>query len=153
MTTAKEIFCFSLFITLLGCSPKVLPTAETTYQSSEEAGTIVLNSTGYFKGNLDQTTFVAEKQAFETLLFRGIPGSQVPNALLGVNEKEVKDKNQKFFKEFYDGKRYRTFVMYSENLESKKSKGFRYVKLKIKINVSSLTQDLEAQGVKRAFGL
>ena len=150
---SKLILICSALVVLMGCSPKVLPTAETTFISAGEAGTIVLNSTGYYKGNLDQTTFVAEKQAFETLLFRGIPGSEVPNPLIGINEAEIKEKNKKYFEEFYDGKRYRTFVMSSENIETKMSKGFRYVKLRLKINVSSLTKDLESKGVKRGFGL
>lgn len=143
----------SLVLILMGCSPKVLPTAETTFISAGEAGTIVLNSTGYYKGSVDQTTFVAEKQAFETLMFRGIPGSEVPNPLVGINEAEIKGKHKAYFDEFYNSKRYRTFVMSSENIESRQSKGYRYVKLRLKINVSSLTKDLESKGVKRGFGL
>jgi hypothetical protein len=149
----KKLLFISLVLGLMGCSPKVLPTAETIFESNGEPGTIILISTGYFKGGVEQTTFVAEKQAFETLLFRGIPGSAVSNPLIDIDEVEIKEKNKKYFDEFYDGKRYRTFVMSSEAIESKLSKGFRYVKLRMKINVSSLTKDLESKGVKRGFGL
>jgi len=141
------------FFTFIGCSPKTLPTAETIYVGTGESGTIILNSTGYYKGDFDKTTYVSEKQAFETLLFRGVPGSQVPDPLLGLNEKEIKDKHQKYFQEFFDNKRYRSFVMSSEVLDTSIKKGFKIVKIRIKINISSLTKDLESNGLKRGFGL
>jgi hypothetical protein len=149
----KSLLLISLVFGFMGCSPKILPTAETIFESAGEPGTIILNSTGYYKGGVDETTFVAEKQAFETLLFRGIPGSEVSNPLIGINEAEIKEKNKKYFDEFYTGKRYRTFVMSSEKIDTKQSKGFRSVKIRLKINVSSLTKDLEYKGVKRGFGL
>jgi len=146
----------SLLITLflvISCSPKVLPTGEVNYLNSTSNGVIELTSRGYSTGTEDNVYFEAEKQAFEMLFFRGIPGSQVQKPLLGYDENKIKKQHNNYFTEFYSKKRYRTFIMSSDKQSSGNKLNYKYVNLRLKINYHALINDLESKGVKRGFGL
>ena len=95
----------------------------------------------------------AEKQAFETLLFRGVPGSQVPNAMIGTDESEIKSKYKDYFQDFYGNRRCRTFIMSSSKSSSGRKQAFTSVTLELKINFHALRKDLENKGLIRGFGL
>lgn len=143
-----------LLIVLLGaCSPKTLPTGEVNYTGSTDTGTISLSSTGYHNGSINNAIEEAEKQAFETLLFRGVPGSQVPNAMIGTDESEIKSKYKDYFQDFYGNRRCRTFIMSSSKSYSGRKQAFTSVTLELKINFHALRKDLENKGLKRGFGL
>lgn len=140
-------------IILASCHPKTLPTGEVNYERSTDTGTITLSSTGYYKGSANKALEEAENQAFETILFRGVPGSQVPNAMLGTNKTETKSKHKDYFSDFYGNRRCRTFIMSSTKTSTGKSQGFTSVTVELKINFQALRKDLEAKGLKRGFGL
>ena len=141
------------FILAVSCSPKVLPTGEVNYLNSTANGVIELTSRGYSTGTEDDVYFEAEKQAFEMLFFRGIPGSQVQKPLLGYDENKIKNQHNNYFTEFYIKKRYRTFIMSSDKQSFGNKLNYKYVNLRLKINYRALINDLESKGVKRGFGL
>ncbi|MDG1037027.1 MAG: hypothetical protein P8O87_09340 [Crocinitomicaceae bacterium] len=138
---------------LHSCSPKTLPTGEVNYERSTDTGLITLTSTGYYKGTHNDALREAEEQAFETILFRGVPGSQIPNPMLGTDEVEIKAKNQSYFNEFYGNRRCRTFITSSNEMGSSSKQGFKSVTVQLIINFKTLRKDLEAKGLKRGFGL
>jgi hypothetical protein len=147
------VVAFFIAIALYSCSPKTLPTGEVTYEGSTDTGLITLISTGYYKGTNNDALREAEQQAFETILFRGVPGSQVPNPMLGSDEVEIKAKNQEYFNEFYGNRRCRTFITSSTEAGHSSKQGFRSVTVQLTINFKALRKDLESKGLKRGFGL
>ena len=92
-------------------------------------------------------------QAFETIFFRGVPGSQIPNAMLGTDETLIKSKHKAYFDEFYGKNRFRTFIISSSTISNGKEKGISNSTVEVTINYSALRKDLESKGLKRGFGL
>jgi hypothetical protein len=93
----------------------------------------------------------AEKNAFNTLLFRGFPQSSQKTPLAGSNEKEVMAQHSAYFKEFYDGGRYLSFITSSQVTEGY-DKQRQSLTVEVKINLRALRTDLEGQGVLRKLG-
>lgn len=146
----KYIF-IALFIG--SCSPKMSPSsAKVNYVYSSD-GAITLNAIGVGK-NKEKAITDAEINAFEVLLFRGVPESKQKIALVGTNEIEGKQKHQTYFDKFYKGLRYKTFLMSSipTTNASKISGGLKSIAVDIKINVSALRKDLEQNNIIRKFG-
>jgi hypothetical protein len=88
------------------------------------------------------------------LFFRGLPGSKQKSPLVGSNESEEKEKHKKYFDEFYNGKRHKTFVMLSIPVSAavKIKGGQKQIGVDVKVNLSALRHDLETFGVIRKFG-
>ena len=151
----KNIVFLLTIIGLLSCSPKTLPNAETTFIKGGETGTISLRFTGYYKGGKSphDEVFEAEKNAFETLFFRGIPGSQIASPMIKTSEGETKSKHKKYFDSFYNDKRYRTFIVSSDVVSKGTDKGFKKAVVVLKINYKTLRKDLESNSVLRKFGI
>lgn len=154
----KYLLYFSLISWLLffnSCSPKLVPTAEVNFIGKSNQGTINLRSIGYAKNlkSLEDAVTDAEKNAFNTILFRGIPGTDVGNAMIGLNEKDIKSKHSSYFNSFYGGKRYKSFMMSSNpTTPIIKKKGYKKITVDITINIQSLRKDLEDNQVIRGFG-
>ena len=149
----------SIGLILMGCSPKMIPSAEVNYVSAGEKSTVVLTSIGYGKKGKNITEEDAaiansEYNAINAILFRGIPGSDIPNAMIGTNESEIKSIHSKYFDDFYNNKRYRTFIM-SSNPKTKdmRQDGYYKIVLELTVNLASLRRDLERSEVIRKFGL
>lgn len=144
------LFCFFISIIANAQKQKVSTTAEVSYLGKSETGTVYLSSCGYNKK--DKKTYLqAVRNAFETLIFRGIPGSEV-NVPFVENEYETKEKNKKYFDELIDGGRYKSFI--TSISESQPTKEFKSKKvcLQMKINQVALRKDLEQNQVIRKFG-
>ncbi len=134
------------------CSYKTLPTSQVNYLSGKD-GTITMRAIG-IGVNSEDAIYDAEKNAFNVLLFRGLPESEQKVALIGTNEAEEKNKHKDYFNKFYEEKRCKTFVMSSipttdliRNKGGKKS-----IATDIKINLVALRKDLEQNNVIRKFG-
>jgi len=140
---------------LLSCSPKTMPSAEVNFIGSGERGTLKVKSIGYGKKwkNIDEAKKNAEINAFNAILFRGIPGSDIGNAMVGTNESEHKSNHSDYFREFFQNMRYRTFVMSSEAISPiVQQKGYQKITVALTINLNALRRDLEQSGVIRKFG-
>ncbi len=141
---------FSISISVLGQKQKVSTTAEVSYLGKSEPGTIYLSSCGYNKK--DKKTYLqAVRNAFETLIFRGIPGSEV-NVPFVENETATKEANKKYFNDLFDDGRYKSFI--TSIVESQPTKEFKSKKvcLQMKINQVALRKDMEQNQVIRKFG-
>lgn len=142
-------------VCFVACSPTIIPSAEVNYLGKGEQGTIQLRSIGYVKksGNIEDAKLEAERNAFNAIFFRGIPGTDIANALIGTNEQEVRSKHSAYFSKFDSEKRFRTFIMASNpTTPIIKEKGYKKITVDLKINIQSLRKDLEQNGVIRKFG-
>jgi hypothetical protein len=139
-------------IIVSSCSYKTLPTSEVNYLSGKD-GTITMRAIGIGVNNED-AIYDAEKNAFDVLLFRGLPESEQKVALIGTNEAEEKNKHQVYLNKFYIEKRYKTFVMSSIPTSDliKHKGGKRSLAVDIKINLVALRKDLEQNNIIRKFG-
>ncbi len=97
----------------------------------------------------------AEKVAIQTILFRGIPGSnQVEYPMIGVNEKEIQEQHRVYFKELFDKERYHSFIISNvpiSRFEKDATKKKRII-VDVKVNIRALRLDLEQNGIIRKFG-
>ena len=132
-----------------GCK-SVAPTAEVNFVAAGEKGTVRLRAIGYGKTK-EKALHNAEKNAFEVLIFRGIPGSSQENALV-ANENESKGQHKAFFKDFFEGQKYRTYMMSSSPEGYARKKGYTKATTNMKININSLRRNLEQNKVIRKFG-
>ncbi len=149
---AMKLIYFLATCLLFACvSPK--KTGESLYAGSSESGTILLKSSGYgiLKGSAIQN---AEINAFNNLIFRGIPGSQYSLPMI-ENEQQAKSEHKDYFNNLYEQKRYKSFLLSTAsesdlniNLSSQKT-----ITIETKINVNALRRDMEQNGVIRKFGL
>lgn len=141
-----------VLIGVLGCSQKTLPTAEVNFLSDKD-GTVSVRAIG-IGANEAEAIFDAEKNAFNVILFRGLPESKQKIALVGTNELEELKEHKKYFSSFFDEKRYRSFVMSSIPTSGliKHKGGKKSIAVDIKINVYALRKDLEKNNVIRKFG-
>ena len=146
-----SIFVFLLFA-ILSCSKKTLPSSEVNFLSGNN-GTISMRAIG--NGQQEQEMINdAERNAFNVILFRGIPESEQKTALVGTNEAQELAKNKQYFDKFYSQMRYKTFVMSSipvSSLSKQKGRG-KSLAVDIKINLVALRKDLEQNNIIRQFG-
>jgi hypothetical protein len=148
--------CHSAGVILLffitSCSYKILPSAEVNYLSGKE-GTITMRAVGIGANQVD-AMIDAEKNAFNVIFFRGLPGSEQNVALIGTNETEIKERNKDYFYKFFKDKRFKSFVMSSiptSDLVNQKG-GKKSISSDVKINLVALRKDLEQNNIIRKFG-
>ena len=147
----KVIFSLTLcLLVFIGC--KI-----TTYNSEVvsirkiETGVFLLNANGYHKKS-DLSILEAEKNAFNVVLFRGLPGTDIAVPLI-ANESDAKSKNKAFFDDFFDEGGYRNFIMgKSTDVSTKKIKGGFQSNISLQINITALRLHLEQKSIIRKFG-
>lgn len=138
------------FLGVYGCSPKLQPyTGEVIFLYKEAQGTIALKSTGYGKNQAAAVTD-AQVNAFNVLLFRGLPGTELNIPLI---DNEAKTRGAGYFKKFFGEGNYKTFMMSStESSALVKMRGTNKITVDIMINYNSLRRDLEQNQLIRKFG-
>lgn len=134
-----------------GCARRPLPpaSADVRYLGPSESGTTMLEARGCRPGGDGAATEEALRVAFETMLFRGIPGSDVSTALV-ANEAEARQQHAAYWQEFYQKGRYRTFLTSSTLVAPPRKTPCALVTLTI--NHAALRLDLEQHGITRRFG-
>jgi hypothetical protein len=121
---------------------------------SDGAGTISLRIIAYGKKSKDAIVN-AEKTAIQTLLFRGIPGSnQVENPMISTNEVETQKKYADYFRNLFDKERCRSFIMSNIPVSefAKDATKKKCITVDVKVNLKALQSDLEYNGIVRKFG-
>lgn len=123
---------------------------------SEDSQTINLRCDGFGQNELTAITD-AEKYAVESILFRGIPDSQLKDPLVNINENDARKNNKKYFDELLEEKRYKTFIISSIPTTKihhvKGGGGQKSISIDVSINLRALRTDLEQNGIIRKFGL
>jgi hypothetical protein len=94
----------------------------------------------------------AERNAFENLLFKGIPASNQESPIV-PNESESLRKNGGYFSDLLNNQRYQRFILKSEIAEDVISSKVHFIKQNMSIDLKALRKDLEQNKVIRKFGL
>lgn len=121
---------------------------------SDGPNTLSLRVTAYGK-KAKEAMENAEQSAIRTILFRGVPGSnQVENPLIGVNEESIQKEHKNYFNDFFEGKRYSSFILSNTPISqfAKDATKKKCIVVDIKVNLQALRSDLEQQKVIRKFG-
>ena len=148
------LICLCLFVfaqTAFAKKP-AYSTVSVVYLFSDDA-TITMRATGV--GSSQQEALDnAEKNVLDVILFRGVPESKQKMALVSSNESMEMTKNNPYFTEFYNGNRYKSFIVSSRpNGGFTKLKGRQFqTAADVKVNFVNLRRDLEQSGVIRKFG-
>ena len=150
----KKLLLLAFLITcIVSCSPKVYP-VQSCNLVADQNNTITLRSSGFGKQKVESLD-AAERYALETILFRGVPGSQYSSPLVGINEEQARQANPRYFKKFFENGRHKSFIVSSVPVSDYSWTKYQAwtISADITINVVSLRKDLEQHGVIRRFGL
>lgn len=141
-----------ILTSLFSCKSKPSSySADVSFIAKEEQGTITVKSYGFGK---DEKKAIkdAHKNAFNVLLFKGLPGTEL-NVPLVQNEYEAKNNHKAYFDNLLEnGGLFRHLMVNSSEAQPLKVKGGYTAILVLKINYNSLRKDLEQNGVIRKFG-
>lgn len=85
----------------------------------------------------------AAKDCFRTIFFRGIPQSSYSTPLIGTQEINIVNSNESYFKTFFEGKRYLSFLVTRNCGSIVKVNKRKEVTCLIGVNVSLLKEDLK----------
>jgi len=146
--------CLCLFVftqTTQARRPAYSPTSVVFVSGDNSTITMRATATG---GSQQEALNNAEMNAIDVILFRGVPESTQRMALVSSNESKEMMDNHPYFTEFYNGKRYKSFIISSNPVGGfTKLKGRQIqTTADVKINVVNLRRDLEQAGVIRRFG-
>ena len=148
-----KISVFIIITILTGCGTVQDYSSNVSIYKKHDSFTYSLTGQGY-SNEMSECRSEAEKNVFEVLLFRGLSGTdlQVP---LVENEKVSVDNNKKFYEDFFDKKKYRNFISSSvEFVENPKPIKDGYgCTVRFTVNLNSLKNNLEQNGIIRKFGL
>ena len=143
--------CIFLLLLFSGC--------KTTYQTvspnyiSGDASQLKVRSIGVGKNEIEAIEY-AQQAAISTLLFRGYPGSQQKDPLVGVSEEEIKSIHKDYFERLWKKERYKSFItsVIPVSDVTKHEKNLKQITVEVTINIRALRNDLEYYQVIRKFG-
>jgi hypothetical protein len=151
----KSILKIFILLTVIGfqsCGPKLPPySAEVEFIAKDSQGTILVKSVGFGK-NQYEAVVDAQINAFKTILFQGIPGTEL-NIPLVNNESEATAMNKDYFKKFFNELYFKKHLMSSVEASNLiPVQGGKKITVNVKINYNSLRKDLENNQLIRKFG-
>lgn len=144
----------TLAVLLLGvaaCNSNKTITGEVNFLNATEPGTLYVSAGGY---GLTRPEAIAnaERNAFNCLIFRGVPGSQYRLPLVS-DERAARKAHGRYFEQLLEGDGYRSFLMSSEIRSDFQARLHRNnLTAAVKINVDALRRDMENQNVIRKLG-
>ena len=98
----------------------------------------------------------AEKEAmedlFKSIFFRGIPGSPSLKPLIGTNEVEIMKSNQDYFNNFFENKRFLSFINEKECTKLKGMGSRRKLKCLLSVDIQTLKDDLKTNKIISDYG-
>lgn len=145
-------FLIITLIIFVSCNPRIpLYSPEVNFISKGAQGTITVSSIGFGKNKRDAIA-QAQINSIRTLLFYGIPGSELNLPLVeeGISGEK---KHSSFFNKFFKGGEYTNYIMSLDEIgETETIKRAKKVNVRIKVNYSSLRKVLENNSIIRKFG-
>jgi len=152
----KNIYILISFLGFIvfGCGKKTIPipySVEVNFINTSTKDMVSMNSTGYGENKLDAIAD-AQKNAFKTLIFRGLSNSPYNYPLI-ENENETMVKNKIYFENFFNQGFYKTFMTESTEASSfSNDKGLKRINLIVGVNYFALKKEFEQNNVIRKFG-
>ena len=126
------------------------PSSEVNYIDNVGKDILIVAAKGY--GNNQRVAMNdAEKRAFKTLFFKGIPNSSYRFGMMPNKETE----KQYFLQAFFDTQKHREFIVASNitsPISRNQQKKAKELVLEVQINTLSLRKYLEHQDVVHKFG-
>lgn len=148
----KTLFVFIiLLLTVSSCSRGFYTSHVQCVPGGTEPGTVYVEATG--RGGSEVVAYnSAASNAFNTILFRGLPASPQPQPLIG-DEEMAKREHASALKCFDNFDCYNQFIVSTEKVgfPQREQSGLA-VNLKIKINLRSLRAYLEQNNIIKQFG-
>lgn len=139
---------------LTACSKSVTMAYERTGEVnavSHENSIVVLSSQARAE-NLGKAVYFSERNAFENLIFKGIPNTNQESPMI-ANESRAISGDPAFFDEFFANQGYRKYVMDSYTANQTNVGGVKLIEQIVKIDLKGLRNYLESNGVAKSFGL
>lgn len=151
----KHTFLLLIIAVLLAScsSTKSIPYARTGMVKSvnQDRQTITVTSESRAE-NLGKASYYAEINAFENLLFKGIPNSNQEKPLVR-NEGSSVSKHKAYYRQLLDNRGYERFIMSSLPNQKYRDGGVHTVVQQIQIDLHALRKDLEDNKIIGSFGL
>lgn len=138
---------------LLSCSKTIIP-----YQRSGEVNAVAHENsiiTVSSQGRAEtpsKAVYHAERNAFENLLFKGVPNTNQESPMI-PNEIKALDANPALFERLLVNQDYRRFIMDSFTGSSTSSGGITLIDQIVKIDLKALRNYLQSEGITKQFGL
>lgn len=147
------LFLVITIATLISCSKTIIPYDRTGEVNavSHENSIVVVRSQGRAE-NPGKAVYHAERNAFENLLFKGIPNTNQESPMI-PNETAAMSKHKATLSELLANQGYVKYIMDSYTGNSSKSGGVVAVEQVIKIDLRALRNNLENEGITKKFGL
>lgn len=144
------VLLFSQF--LISCNSAKTVSGEVNYLATPEPGTVMVSAAGYGPSK-SAAMQNAESNAFNSLIFRGIPGSQQQLPMI-ANEAAARKTHGAYLEKLLGGG-YKAFMLLStpQSDYAAARNGRKNLTQQVKINVDALRRDMEQHGVVRKFGL
>ncbi len=137
-------------IFLTACKTNKFRTSSEVWTVRQENDILVLGARGY--GNKEGEAILdAEKRAFETLFYRGLPNSSYKLPMISDS-----DRNASAISNFFNSATYRNFITGSTvitPLSKNKVKKTNELDIELSINSFALRRHLENIGIIKKFGL
>ncbi len=151
------LVALAIYLLLPACkTPAAYPaTAEVKFLDNPAAGLIRVEATGYGTTDKDAELDVFNT-AFNTLLFKGLPGFSATQKPMLSDESKARSENAAYFKKFFTDRGYMQFVteqnpaVAAGKADDKKN---RLARRTFTINYEALRHDLEKNKLIRKFGL
>ena len=154
----KQVYLLlSSLILITACArTAVVQRADVQYIDTKE-GVLTVTAKGYGIRKLELQEN-AERNALETLLFRGIPSSEQNLPLVSEEQQATYRSQPGYLRAFFDEKKYRQFITRSDaqgavqatrTTDQRKTKSQTWL---VGINLPALRRDMEANRVIRKFG-
>lgn len=148
------LFAFAI-VSCKSSPPSIPVVSEVKYLSNPQQGLVTVEAIGYGK-NEKVAIEDAYQVAFNTILFKGLPGiTSLENPMIN-NEMKARSANSVYFKQFFERQGYLRFVTQqdtSEFVEKGNNKKSKMVIQIFTIDYNLLRKDLEQNKVLRKFGL
>jgi hypothetical protein len=153
MKSRITLLPFAIYLLILGCTAKKVYSGEVNYLSATEPGTLFVSAAGYGETKANAIGN-AEVNAFNTLIFKGVPGSQHHMPML-KDEAAARSEFKSYFDNLLYKNGYKAFMMLSEAKTDYQLTGRnqKNILVDVKINVAALRREMEQHGVLRKFGL
>lgn len=147
------LLIITLGLSLLSCSKQVMSFQRTGEVNaiSHENSIIKISSVSRAESKAKAIQF-AERNAFENLLFKGIPNTNQESPMI-PNEFEALKSHKTILERLLKRDGYLRYIMDSYSLSTGSSGGVHVVEQAIKIDLKSLRNYLESEGITKKFGL
>jgi hypothetical protein len=148
----KTFSLFFILITFASCKSLDEYNSNVQLINKVNSASYTCRGTGFSK-NSDDCKADAEMNVFNVLLFKGFSGTDLQIPLVD-NEMKSKNDNEKFYKDFFNNHKYRDYITSEVSIVSplKKVKGGYTCQVEFTINLNSLKNHLQQNGIIRKFG-